>query len=100
MRDGHNALDVCLAYHLFFSTHTHTLTAAIAPTRIKCSWCHVRNAAFFIIAKDKSSTKAHKLVHNYMHASTALRDWSVNNEKKRTKVQNNSIRMEGKGISC
>ena len=37
----HITLDVCLAYHLFFSTYAHTLTTAISLTRIKFSWCHV-----------------------------------------------------------
>ena len=57
--------------------------------------------------QDKSSTKAHKLVHNYMRASTALRLECQNknkkrNKEKRTKVQSDTIRMEGdiEGINC
>lgn len=70
----HNALNVCFAYHYqpLFSTHTLTLTNA---TFLFLHASNFHGVTFEMLpsCQDKSSTKAHKLVHNYMRASTASR---------------------------
>jgi len=67
-RAGHVYI-VLFAYHFFSPlTLTHSRSPFVLTSN-KFSWCHVRNAAFL---QDKSSTKAHKLVHNYMRAPTAF----------------------------
>jgi hypothetical protein len=85
----HITFNVCFAYHYppLFSTHTHTHTIAIFFF-LHASNFHGVTFEMLPSCQDKSSTKAHKLVHNYMRARTASRlGVSTKREKRKEKKE-------------